>query len=174
MEGETVIAVLLGAALAVFSLVMVAYSFFRGNETAAPSPSPAQAVDEDGVGLDSIYDSIDTLELEYQLGNLPEDQYREQLRAYRLEAAAAIKNQLEGGAAPADLLLEQEVMAARAEIRSTNPAAGWQACPQCDAPIPAALAQSDGSCPHCGASFSSPLPGIDSAETSTDSGAAQQ
>ncbi len=157
MEGETVIAVLLGAALAVFSLLMVGYSFFRGNETAADSSLPAQTVGEDGVGLDSIYDSIDTLELEYQLGNLPEEQYRQQLQAYRLEAATAIREQLEGGAAPPDLLLEQEVIAARAEIRSTDPSAGWQACPQCDAPIPATLAQTNGSCPHCGASVQNEL-----------------
>ena len=152
MEGETIIAVLLGAALAVFSLLMVGYSFFRGNETAAASSAPTQTVGEDGVGLDSIYDSIDTLELEYQLGNLPEEQYREQLRAYRLEAAAAIREQMEGEAAPPDLLLEQEVIAARAEIRSPDSSAGWQACPQCDAPVPATLAQANGSCPHCGAS----------------------
>ena len=108
------------------------------------------SVGDDSVGLDSIYDSIDTLELEYQLGNLPEGQYREQLQAYRLDAAAVIKSQLEQGAAPPELLLEQEVIAARAELRSAEPAQetrpepaeGWQPCPQCDAPIPAALGQS--------------------------------
>ena len=159
MDGETIFAILVGSALAVFSLVMVAYSFFRGSSTGsgqanAQSSLAVQSASDDGVGLDSIYDSIDTLELEYQLGNLPEDQYREQLQAYRLEAAAAIKSQLEQGAAPPELLLEQEVVAARAELRSAESAEGWQPCPQCDAPIPAALGQSDGSCPHCGASVS--------------------
>lgn len=154
MEGETVIAVLLGAALAVFSLVMVGYSFFRGNETAAPSPMPGPPAGEDGVSLDSIYDAIDTLELEYQLGNLPEEQYREQLQAYRVEAATAIREQLDRGAAPPDLLLEQDVIAARKEIRSTITSPGWQACPQCDAPIPSATGTSNNSCPHCGARLS--------------------
>ena len=163
MDGETIFAILVGAALAVFSLVIVSYSFFRG-----PATSPGQRqsslpppVGDDSVGLDAIYDSIDTLELEYQLGNLPEDQYREQLQAYRLEAAAAIKRQLEQGAAPPELLLEQEVIASRAEIRSaqtsdggvSGPAEGWRACPQCDAPVPAALDMSGGSCPHCGSSI---------------------
>ena len=163
MDGETIFAILVGLALAVFSLVMVSYSFFRGSSTnpgqAQSSPASVSASD-DGVGLDSIYDSIDTLELEYQLGNLPEDQYRQQLQAYRLEAAATIKSQLEQGAAPPELLLEQEVIAARAELRSAEsaegtrpePVEGWQACPQCDAPIPAAPGQSVDSCPHCGAS----------------------
>lgn len=170
MDGETIFAILAGAALAVFSLVMVAYSFFRGS-SAAPGQTQPPPASDDGVGLDSIYDSIDTLELEYHLGNLPEDQYREQLQGYRLEAAAVIKAQLEQGAAPPDLLLEQEVMAARAAIRSaqpadedgSEPADGWRACPQCDAPIPAALGLSGGSCPHCGAPVS-----IQAAEQATE------
>ena len=173
MDGETIFAIIVGAALGVFSLVMVAYSFFRDSSAssgqAQSSPASVSASD-DGVGLDSIYDSIDTLELEYQLGNLPEEQYHDQLRAYRLEAAAVIKSQLEQGAAPPELLLEQEVIAARAELRSAEPAEttrpgppeGWQACPQCDAPIPAALGQSGGVCPHCGAYLSeSGLPGFE-------------
>ena len=162
MDGETIVAIVAGVVLAVFSLVMVAHSFFRGSPASsvqAQSSLTPPPVGDDSVGLDSIYDSIDTLELEYQLGNLPEDQYREQLRAYRLEAAAAIRAQLEQGAAPPELLLEQEVLTARAEIRSTqtsdggvsDPAGGWRACPQCDAPVPAALGMSGGSCPHCGA-----------------------
>ena len=166
MDGETIFAILVGLALAVFSLVMVSYSFFRGSSTSSgqAQSSLSPPASDDNVGLDSIYDSIDTLELEYQLGNLPEDQYREQLQAYRLEAAAAIKSQLEQGTAPPELLLEQEVIAARAELRSAEPGEGtrpepvegWQACPQCDAPIPAALVQSVGVCPHCGASVSVP------------------
>ena len=167
MDGETIFAILIGSALAVFSLVMVSYSFFRGSSTgsgeANGQPSAAvQSAGDDCVGLDSIYDSINTLDLEYQLGNLPEEQYWEQLQAYRLEAAAVIKAQLEQGEAPPELLLEQEVIAARAEIRSVQPASeaypelveGWRACPQCYAPVPATLGQSGGSCPHCGAHLS--------------------
>ena len=129
MNGETIFAILVGLALAVFSLVMVAWAFFRGSPAssgqaqsspAAQSGGPAPAPMTEGVGLDSIYDSIDTLELEYQLGNLPEDQYRQQLQAYRLEAAAALKAQSEHGTTPPELLLEQEVIAARAEIRSAH------------------------------------------------------
>ena len=156
MSGETIFAILVGVGLAAFSLVMVAYSFFRSSSTSsgrAHSTSPLLA-DDEGVGLDSIYDSIGTLELEYQLGNLPEHQYREQLQAYRVQAAAAIKMQLERGAAPPELLLEQEVIAARAEIRSGESAEGWRACRQCDAPLPAALGLSNGACPHCGAPVS--------------------
>lgn len=154
MDGETIIAILIGGALAGFSLFMVAYSFFRGDSDRVPGPeSPLESANSEsdavGVGLDSIYDSIDTLELDFQLGNVPADQYREELLAYRLEAAAAIREQIEGGQAPPELLLEQEVMDARASLRSSKAMeAGWESCPECDAPIPFG----DVPCPHCGAS----------------------
>ena len=85
MDGETIFAILVGVALALFSLVMVAYSFFEAPRQAPgrrQASTQAASHEDDGVGLDSIYDSIDTLELEYQLGNLPEEQYREQLQLH--------------------------------------------------------------------------------------------
>jgi len=41
-------------------------------------------------------DAIRTLQLEYQLGKLPDDLYQEQLRAYRLQAASLLRQQAEG------------------------------------------------------------------------------
>ena len=105
MDGETVFAVLLGAALAVFSLVMAGYpvlrdAFFRPARLGDGDAGPAEPGDDGDVGLAAIYDSIDTLELEYQLGNLPEAEYRRQLQAYRMEAAAVVKAQVERGDLP--------------------------------------------------------------------------
>ncbi len=155
MDGEAIIAVIMGVVLACFSLMMVGYSFFRGEGFAAskgdsPGALPgegAEAVAGAGVGLDSILDSMETLELEYQLGNMPEEQYREQLQAYRLEAAAAIKAQLESGAASPELMLELDVISARAELMPTTPSGTWGSCTRCDAPVPL----SEAPCPHCGA-----------------------
>ena len=166
MDGEAVIAILLGAALAIFSLVIAGYpivreAFFRpadradAGDVALPTPDVADAA---GVGAESIYDAIETLELDYQLGNLPEAEYRRQLQAYRVEAAEVIRAQLERGpdagddadAAGPESRLEREVMALRRPdtpdpLPSTDTTA---ACPECDAPIPAALR---GPCPGCGA-----------------------
>ena len=181
MDGQTIFAILIGAALACFSLAMVGYAFFRGDSPDDGTSAPLQPPSDDGVGLDAIYDSIETLELDFQLGNVPEQQYREQLQAYRLQAAAAIKALLERGDAPPELLLEREVLTARSGMRcppfnSSPPGAGmeggnrppdgetkggdWVACTQCDAPIPA----DDAPCPHCGAAVfgTSPLPSSDS------------
>ena len=153
MDGQTIFAVLIGAALACFSLVMVGYAFFRGSGTTFAGADAVDASVDDGLGLDSILDSIDTLELEYQLGNVPEPQYRELLQSYRLQAAQAIKRLLENGIAPPELRLEQEVLAARWEIHPGDGSREWIPCPQCDAPLPQSAAGStDGpTCPHCGA-----------------------
>ena len=154
MDGETIIAILMGGALAGFSLFMVAYSFFRGESDRAPSPESSEESNDSesdavGVGLESIYDSIDTLDLDFQLGNIPADQHREELLAYRLEAAAIIRERIESGNAPPELLLEQDVLDARATLGSLQVAeTGWRSCPECDAPIPFG----DVPCPHCGAS----------------------
>ena len=162
MDGQTIFAILVSAALACFSLIMVGYSFFRGNEARAGATLKGDGSSDEGVGLDSIYDSIDTLELEHQLGNIPEAQYREQLQAYRLQAAAIIKAQVEKGDAAPEIALEREVLAARNEMRSSgSSSSGFNSsglnsrpCPQCDAPLPEPASGSpDTSCPHCGAAM---------------------
>ena len=154
MEAQTVFAILVGAALACFSLVMVGYSFFRGNEARdippVASARPSTGSGDDEVGVDSILDAINTLDLEYQLGNVTDDQYREQMASYRIQVAVAVKAQLEGGDASPELLLEQEILEARA-----RGADGWQSCPRCDAPLPVTT---DGDaplafCPHCNTSI---------------------
>ncbi len=170
MDGQTIFAVIVGFALAVFSLVMVGYAFFRGNADDAEDYASVEYPGDDSVGLDSICDSIDTLELEYQLGNVPEEQYRQQLQSYRMQAAFAVKAILEWGDAPPELALEREVMTARSRMNgrdSDDPrAAGkeeedsaladereerpWAGCPQCDAAPPIA----DTPCPQCGATAS--------------------
>ena len=152
MDGETVFAIVFGAALAVFSLVMVGYAFFRrrdGSGPVAETVSEASQLESvHGPSIDSIYESIYTLELEYHLGNLPEQQLQEQFQAYRLQAAAALKEQLEKGKSDPLLLLEQEVMAARSAIQDNGAHVPvYAVCPDCSRPVPAEAA----ACPHCGA-----------------------
>ncbi len=148
MDVQTVFAILVGGALACFSLVMVGYSFFRGTEPRIGDAYPVSLPEEDGVGMDATIDSIDTLELEYQLGNVPEEQYHQQLQSYRLQLAIAVREQLERGDSSPELALEQEVLRVRAEGGGR-----WQSCPQCDAPLPV-LSEVDSpfpNCPHCNA-----------------------
>ena len=101
-----------------------------------PVPEAVEAL-----GIDSVFEAINTLELEYQLGNIPEAQYQEQLAAYRIEAAAALKTMLESGNAGPAWALEREVLEAGASVRQTSPR-----CPECGSP----LSRYDDTCPECG------------------------
>ena len=150
MDAETIFAILVGAALACFGLAMVAYSFIRGSEPEDDAPVPRSQTDADGVGLDSLLDSVDTLELEFQLGNVPEGQYLQHLESYRLQIAALVMEQLENGIASPELELERDVLLARSRVNGS-----WRSCPRCDAPLPGALGENGASlaCPHCGASL---------------------
>ena len=151
MDWQTIFAILVGAALACFSLVMVGYSFFR-NRDSQQEPAPTSTTqNDDGVSMDSLFDSIDTLELEHQLGNVPDEQYRQQMQAYRQQIAIAVRDQLEQGQAPPELVLEHEILRARSSVPDS-----WRSCPQCDAPLPVSLNGEFGrsSCPHCNAVLS--------------------
>ena len=151
MDGQTIFAILVGVALACFSLVMVGYSFFRNRDPQQESPPAIATSGDDSIGVDSLLDSIDTLELEHQLGNVPDEQYQQQLHAYRQQIATAVRQQLEHGEASPELVLEHEVLRARSAV-----AESWRSCPQCDAPLPVSLNGDFGrpSCPHCNAVLS--------------------
>lgn len=146
MDGQTIFAVVIGAALACFSLFMVGYSFFRGDSSRSPSDGTAVEHRGDSPELAALFDSIDTLELEYQLGNVLEEQYHELLRSYRVQVAVAVKALMEQDDVSPEFILEREVLEARS-AHGTR----WRSCPRCDAPLPVF---DDGQapltrCPHC-------------------------
>ena len=141
-------ALVIGALLAVFSIAIIVYPFLRSRLGAGAGNDEPSA--ESAAELGNTYDRIRTLQLEYQLGQVPEHLYREQLREYRLQAAAALRRQAEEHASSPDWLLEQEILAARAGLRSEHgrPAA----CPNCRSlPSPGLKV-----CPECGAELGSP------------------
>lgn len=164
MDGETVLAIVFGAALAVFSLGVVVYSFTKGRENfgftmeSDPQILRSESTLGNGPSIDAIYESIYTLELEYELGNLPEQQFQEQFQSYRMQAAVALKEQLEIGNADPLWLLEQQVIAARSEMRDNQLLTS--VCQDCNGPIPIGAAI----CPSCGAKSApqlTPIPKTD-------------
>jgi len=87
---------LIGAALAVLSIGILAYPFLR----VRLRPQGEDSVDGasgDVPSLESIYQEISTLRLEYQLGKIPEDVYQELLGTYRQQAAVALQQQAKAG-----------------------------------------------------------------------------
>ena len=137
-------ALIVGAALAAFSVAILAYPFLRSRMkagTKGPTYDATAAAPE----LEPIYDAIQTLQLEYQLGSVPEHLYREQLRGYRTQAAAVLRQRVEVRAGAPEWLLEQEVLVARAAIRGSD--GGPRPCPNCRSLVSPGLAV----CPECGA-----------------------
>ena len=142
-------ALIIGTILALFSLGVAVYPFLRrrrdGRDRAGSAPVdrdglPATAAGDATAGpdsIDSVYDAIRTLQLERELGNIPEGLYREQLADYRRQAALALRQQAMAQVqAPAeapdteqdtepddeeDAALEEEIRLARAGLESASP-----------------------------------------------------
>ena len=94
MDSETIISILFGAILALFSIATVGYSFVN-NRRPLPKENSAYSDDNDQ-DLADIFDAISTLDLEFQLGRLPQEQFQEQFQAYRLQAATVLRDKLDG------------------------------------------------------------------------------
>ena len=137
-------ALIIGTILALLSLGVAVYPFARRRlgmdkaaRAAAVEPESAETETESGpdtAALADIYAAIRTLQLERELGRIPEGLYQEQLNDYRRQAAMALRRQEQESAAAAsagnDAALEAEIQAARAGLRRAADDAG-------DATVPA-------------------------------------
>jgi hypothetical protein len=138
MDAETVISIFVGAVLAAFSFAVVGYAFMRGPQPLSTTDTLSETDDR---ALADIFDSITTLDLEYQLGRLPKEDFQAQFQAYRVQAATVLRDQLEAGRGDPAWLLEQEILLARGIDENAV------VCPDCNASVlEGALA-----CPNCGA-----------------------
>jgi hypothetical protein len=144
MDAGTALSIIFGAILALFSIFLVGYSLVRGHR---PGPDARESAlpESDDPALADIFDAIRTLELEYQLGRMPQEEFEAQFHTYRIQAATVLRDQLEAGRGDPAWVLEQEILLARDAQESANGRA--IPCPDCSAAVP----QSSGNCPHCGA-----------------------
>lgn len=125
-------ALVIGTVLALLSVAAAVYPFARrrlgwdksDNAAADRAVGVETGEEADTAALADIYAAIRTLQLERELGSIPEELYREQLADYRIQAALALRRQeqAEGvpgmaAAAPGDEELEREIRAARAGLR---------------------------------------------------------
>ncbi|GIT13650.1 MAG: hypothetical protein CM1200mP35_04700 [Chloroflexota bacterium] len=88
MESASII---VGITLGIFSLGILAYPFFKYKQSIVPS----QTYSENGLGsdIDTIYEAIKTLQLEYQLNRITEKDFIEQLDSYRIQAANLLRTE---------------------------------------------------------------------------------
>ena len=86
MESASII---VGITLGIFSLGILAYPFFKYKQSIGHSRTSS----ETGLGsdLNTIYEAIKTLQLEYQLNRITDKDFKEQLDSYRLQAANLLR-----------------------------------------------------------------------------------
>ena len=115
-------ALIIGAVLAVLSVIVVVYPFLQRKGRASrdsmervaggPDPAPDLATEE----LDALLEAMRTLQLEHQLDKIPDDLYQRQMRSYRLRAAAALRRHVETRTGDPGEDLEREVWMVRLGI----------------------------------------------------------
>ena len=88
--------VLLVAAVLVILIAGVVVYPFLVRRPSGPPENLSDGTGPDTAEVGEVMDAIRTLQLEYQLGKLPDEVYQEQLRAYRLQAASILRRQAEG------------------------------------------------------------------------------
>lgn len=144
--------ILIGALLAILSLTVLLAPFFRAGQRRGLSQA-TQNLEDVMAKRQRVYQEMQALQLDYQLGNIEEEEYRTLMRGRRLEAASLMQRQkeeeekLEG--------LSQEVEEAILAFRKS--VAGWQEefnCTQCGSP----LSSQTSLCPQCGASLETRVP----------------
>ncbi|MEE8465647.1 MAG: hypothetical protein V3S68_04165, partial [Dehalococcoidia bacterium] len=111
MDAGTALSIIFGAALALFSIFLVGYSFVRGHG-AQPDASDDAQPENDDPALSDIFDAIRTLELEFQLGRMPQEEFEAQFQAYRIQAATVLRDQLEAGRGDPAWVLEHQILLA--------------------------------------------------------------
>lgn len=147
MDAGVALSIFFGAALAVFSTFWVGYSLVRGNRP-EPHVNENTLPESDDPALSDIFDAIRTLELEFQLGRMPQEEFQGQFQAYRVQAATVLRDQLEAGRGDPAWLLEQEILLARNGQENANGAQVRNVpCPDCSVAVP----ENVGNCPNCGA-----------------------
>ena len=150
-------ALTIGAILALLGIAVAAFPFIRHRFFVQPeTDEPATAdeeIDEPAAPtpdeLDAIYQAIRTLQLERELGNIPEGLYREQLNGYRIEAARLLRDLEQQSANADDWALEEEIRVARSGLYGGVSLS--RLCPNCGRPTPIAATH----CPECGAALPS-------------------
>ena len=130
-------AIIIGAVLCLLSVAVLLYPFFKAQRAGLVAGTLENAgLENDGGSpqkLESVYQAIRTLQLEHQLGRVPDGSYKDQLDAYRLEAAEILRSRALAqpvgndasrnpgtSAESEEAALEREILLARA-VKSAGP-----------------------------------------------------
>lgn len=134
----------LGLVFAFIAILVLAWPILRrGRSAPGPAPQP-DALSEIARLRARIYEDIKTLALDYELGNVPSEEYNARLTAFRLEAARALRDQeqLQEAQAALEDDLEREALELR---KSWGSVSETMLCEVCDKEVDARAVL----CPRC-------------------------
>ena len=126
IEESTPMVIAISVLIALLAVGVVIYPFVKARFRPSDSRNGLSRNNETGVGADDyesrevIYEDIRTLQLDHDLGIIEEAEYRERMRAYRLQAAATLRDR-ERLEMEIDRQLEEEVLAARSALQEKEP-----------------------------------------------------
>jgi len=146
-------ALTIGVVLSLLGIAVAVYPFVRhrlftpSSEMAgeATGKTATESLTTPGDDLDAIYEAIRTLQLERELGSVPEGLFREQLNGYRIEAAMLLRAMEQEQNEGEEWVLEEEIRMARAGLRPSSEVGA--ACANCGRSVPAEV----DACPECDA-----------------------
>ena len=107
---------LLGLLLALAAAALIAWPLLRARRAAAPpGPGALDALRETQRLRRQVYDEIRTLDLDRELGHVPNEQYEETLEAHRVRAAILLRQEerIRGELAQLMADVEDDVLALR-------------------------------------------------------------
>ena len=116
--------------LVVVSVVVLAWPMLKGRRVESSSISPLDSLEEVMKRRQRIYNEIQTLVLDHELGSIPANEYEEELRVHRLNAADAMREQerLQETLSHLEDELEDEALALRKSWGTVKDVAPCETC----------------------------------------------
>ena len=149
-------AIFIGIALALLSIGVCVYPFLKFRSSRVFLQEPAAPEPDAGPTLESINDAMNTLNLEFQLGNIPQGLFLEQMNDYQAHLQQIMRRQSLVRSQSVDQALEWQItvevnqlrkggLRRRRRGRRTYRPPLVRTCSSCGAPLNPALTQ----CPVC-------------------------
>ena len=110
-------AVLISALLAIAVVIVVLYPFIRARLSSNSLTDTEQDVVLPSDKKQTIYEEIETLRLEHELGRVDDGEYKQRLDAYRIRAAQSLRD-MEILESDLDQSLEKEIQTARERMNN--------------------------------------------------------
>lgn len=120
---------LIALLLALLSILVVSYPLLKARQRETTPPEPSDVPDQLGRNVESAFDEIDQLQMEFELGTIEPQDYQRQMNKLRRAAAESLRayemetfESMNDAPAPESLddLLEERIRLRRRALRNNN------------------------------------------------------